>query len=74
MNNLVFLLQLTLWLDHLKEGGWGPGDSTGLKMYVQATKEIDKEYDKLDILILNDKYIIDNFSVYPTNMAGDALH
>ena len=31
------------------EGNINPGDPTGLKLYLQATKDIDKETDKLDI-------------------------
>ena len=31
------------------EGNKNSGDPTGLKMYLQATKEIDKETDKIDI-------------------------
>ena len=31
------------------EGNTNPGDPMGLKNYLQATKEMDKEYDKLDI-------------------------
>ena len=38
-----------------------PGDPTGLKLYLQATKEIDKEADKLDISVSNAKDIIDDF-------------
>ena len=33
------------------------GDPTGIKLYLRATKEIDKEIDKLDIPISNAKYI-----------------
>ena len=33
----------------------------GIKLYFQAKKEIDKEFDKLDVLVSNVKYIIDNF-------------
>ena len=35
--------------------------SQRLKLYIQATKEIDKEAEKLDILVSNAKDIIDNF-------------
>ena len=31
------------------EGNINPGYPTGIKLYLQATKEIDKETDKLDI-------------------------
>ena len=35
--------------------------STGDKIYLQATKDIDKEADKLNILVSNDKDSIDHF-------------
>ena len=38
-----------------------PGDPKGIKLYLQATREIDKESDKLDITVSNTKDIIDNF-------------
>ena len=38
-----------------------PGDITGIKLYLQATKEIYKEDDKLDIPVSNAKDIIDDF-------------
>ena len=43
------------------KGNMNPGDPQGLNLYLQATKEIDKEYDKLDISVSNAKDIIDNF-------------
>ena len=33
------------------EGNINPGDPTGLKLYLQATKDIDKEIDKLYISV-----------------------
>ena len=33
------------------EGNIHSGDPTGIKLYLQATKEIDKEADKLDISV-----------------------
>ena len=33
------------------KGNTNPGDPQGLKLYVQATKEIDKESDMLDISV-----------------------
>ena len=35
------------------EGRINPGDTTGLKTYLQAKKEINRESDKLDISVLN---------------------
>ena len=43
------------------EGYINHGYPTGIKIYLQATKEIDKETDKLDISASNSKDIIDNF-------------
>ena len=40
---------------------WGDGDPTGIKLFLQATKDIDKETDKLDNYVSNDKDIIDHF-------------
>ena len=36
-------------------------NTTGLKLYPQATKEIGKESEKLDVLVSNTKGIIDHF-------------
>ena len=38
----------TMFLAHLK-GNLNPGNPTELILYLQDTKEIDKEYEKLDI-------------------------
>ena len=43
------------------QGNINNGDSTGLKLYLWGTKEIDKETYKLGILFSNDKYIVDHF-------------
>ena len=43
------------------EGKINPGDTQGLKVYPQATKEIDKEADKVDITVSIIKDIIDYF-------------
>ena len=43
------------------EGNVNPGDTMGIKLYLQETKEIDKETDKLDISVSNNKDIIDHF-------------
>ena len=43
------------------KGNTNTGDPQGIKLYLQATKEIDKEANKLDIPVSNAKYIIDNF-------------
>ena len=40
-----------------------PGDSTGIKNYLQATKERDKETDKLDISVSNSKDIVNHFLI-----------
>ena len=52
------------------EGNTNPGYPLVLRLYLQEIKEIDKETDKLDTLVSNDKDIIDNFSVQLTKMAG----
>ena len=38
-----------------------PGDPQGLKLYLQAAKEIDKESENLDISVSNAKNSIDHF-------------
>ena len=43
------------------EGNINPGDPTGTNIYLQATKEIYKETDKLDIYFTNSKEIIYHF-------------
>ena len=43
------------------EGNRNTGYLQGIKLYLQATKEIDTEADKLDISVSNAKYIIDSF-------------
>ena len=43
------------------EGNINPGDPQGLKIYPQTTKDIDKEYDRLNFSISNAKEIIDHF-------------
>ena len=43
------------------EGNINPGDSQGIKRYLQEKNDIYKESDKLDISVSNSKYIIDNF-------------
>ena len=45
------------------EGNINPGDLMGTKLYLQATKEIDKDTYKLDISISNVKDIVDQFLV-----------
>ena len=45
------------------EGNINTGYPTGIKLYLQATTEIGKEADKLDISFSNNKDSIDNFSV-----------
>ena len=45
----------------LFKGNIHPGDPTGIKLYLQGTKEIDKEADKLDISVSNAKYIVGHF-------------
>ena len=44
------------------EGNTNTGYPQGIKLYLQSTKKIDKEYDKLDVSFSNDKYIIYHFS------------
>ena len=43
------------------EDNINPGDPKGLKLYLQETKDIDKEADKWDISVSNAKDIIDHF-------------
>ena len=43
------------------EGNIITEDPQGIKLYLQAKKETDKKYDKLDISFSNAKYIIYNF-------------
>ena len=43
------------------EGNINPGDPQGLRLYLQSTKEVDKEYDKLDISFSNAKNSIHHF-------------
>ena len=43
------------------KGNTNTGYPQGLKLYLWATKEIDKEAEKLDISVSNAKYIIDHF-------------
>ena len=50
------------------------GYTTGLKIYLQAKKEIDKETYKLDIPVSNSKDIIYHLLSLYKNMDGDALH
>ena len=42
------------------EGKINPGDPMGIKLYIQATNEIDKETDKIDISVSNTKDVVDN--------------
>ena len=43
------------------EGNINPGYPTGIKLHLQATKEIDKETDKLYISVSNSKDILYHF-------------
>ena len=43
------------------EGNINNRHPKGIKMYLQATKYIDKEADKLDISVSNVKFITDHF-------------
>ena len=43
------------------EGNINHGYSTGIKIYLQATKDIDKETDSLYISVSNYKDIVDQF-------------
>ena len=45
------------------EGNINPGDPQELKLYIQATQEIDNEADKLDISVSNAKGVIDQFLI-----------
>ena len=45
------------------EGNKNLGNPKGIKFYLQSTKDIDKEADKLDISVSNSKEILDHFSV-----------
>ena len=43
------------------EGEIKPVDPTGIKIYLQVTKEMEKETYKLNFSVSNSKYIIDHF-------------
>ena len=43
------------------EGKINPGDTMGIKLYLQVTREIEKQTDNIDISVSNTKDIIDNF-------------
>ena len=43
------------------EGNIYPKEPQGIKLYLQETREMEKEADKLDVSFLNAKYIIDHF-------------
>ena len=43
------------------EGNINPGDPKGIKLYLKATNQIDKESEKLDISVSNTKDLIDHF-------------
>ena len=45
----------------LFERNRNPGDPTGIKLYLQSSKEIYKETDKIDISVSNAKYIMYHF-------------
>ena len=59
-------------LSHLK-GNINPWDPTGIKIYIQEKKLIDKETDKLDISVSNSKEIIDHFLVLANNYGWGRL-
>ena len=43
------------------EGNIDPGYPTGIKLYLQSTKDINKETDKINITVSNEKVIVDHF-------------
>ena len=43
------------------KGNRNSGDPQGLILYLQTTKFIDKECDKLDISVSNGKHVVDHF-------------
>ena len=43
------------------EGNINTGDPTGIKLYIQLTKDIENETHKLDIPLSNAKDIVDHF-------------
>ena len=45
------------------EGNINTRKPQGITLYIQATREIEKEYDMLDISVSNTKDIIDNFPI-----------
>ena len=45
------------------KGDINPGDPQGPKIYIQAKKEVGKEYKNVDISVFNSKYIIDHFLI-----------
>ena len=56
------------------EGNINYGYPTGIKLCFQATREIDKETDNLDISVSYTKYIVYHFFSLAKNIAGNALH
>ena len=55
------------------EGNINLGYPTGIKLYLQATKEIDKETDKLDISVKNDKCILYQFIILANKYGWGSL-
>ena len=57
----------------LFEGNINPGDPMGLKIYLEAKKEIYKETDKLDISVSDSKDIIYNFLILANKYGWGSL-
>ena len=55
------------------KGNQNPGYSQDIKLYLQETKEIEKESDKLDISVLNATYIIYYFLSQANKYGGGSL-
>ena len=55
------------------EGNINPVGPLGIKLYLQATAQIDKESDKLDVSVKKSKDIIDHFFCLPKKYGQGSL-
>ena len=73
-NQFIWMNSVVNYLLSLFEGSINPGDLEGIKLYVQSTQEIYKEYDKLNISVSNYEDIIIHFLGLAKNMSGNTLN